>query len=140
MKIRLTLAALLTIFVTQSSSAQGCLINNYDQFDKVFNKPTAAGATTFIPGNGNNFVNYTGTCGPHTYIQVFGAPSGSCSVTENQVTKTGQYYTNVSQPFTQACNVPLDDNICWLLLSTGMLTYYFIKREDQLFKHYERRM
>ncbi|MDQ1142855.1 MAG: hypothetical protein ABWZ79_00295 [Pedobacter agri] len=57
MKFKLILPSLLFYFISFSAFSQGCLIANYDQFDKVFNRPTSSGATTFTPGNGYNFVN-----------------------------------------------------------------------------------
>lgn len=128
MNFKVLLTFFLFFIVGKLCYGQGCLIAKYDSFDKVFNRPTASGATTFVPGNGNNFVNYTGVCGIHTYIQVLGASTGSCTVTENQVTKTGQYYTNVSPPFKSPCNVPLDDHIGWMILLVGGIAFLYITR------------
>lgn len=132
MKVKLILLFVISLFSTYSCFSQGCLIAKYDTFDKVFNKPTAAGATTFVPGNGNNFVNFTGACGIHTYIQVFGASTGSCSVTENGTTKNGLYYTNISPPFKSPCNVPLDDHIWWVMLIIVPVTYFSIRKKNSL--------
>ncbi|WP_443945607.1 hypothetical protein ACJVDH_00415 [Pedobacter sp. AW1-32] len=128
MKCSIVLTAILVSISFQICYSQGCLIAKYDQYDKVFNRPTASGATTFTPGNGYNFVNWTGTCGPHTYIQVYGTSSGSCTVTDGQVTKTGLYYASVSAPFTRACNVPIDDHIWWFALCIGIVGCNFTRR------------
>ena len=132
MKFKLLLLFVLFFSISYSCFSQGCLILNYDGLDKVFNKPTAAGATTFTPGNGNNFVKWANVCGPHYYIEVFGTSTMSCSVTENRITKTGQYYTRISSSFPSPCNVPLDDHIWWIMLLIIPLSYFIIRRKYSL--------
>ncbi|WP_231465076.1 hypothetical protein [Pedobacter sp. Leaf132] len=110
------------------SNAQGCAIDNYNNFNRVFNAPTGAGARTFLPGNGRNFVRWEGVCGPHTYVSITSTANGTCSVTESGVTRNGIYYPTVSSPFTSACPVPLDDYIIYLIIVVGTISYFHLRR------------
>ncbi len=112
---------------SQICYSQGCVINNYNGFNRVFIRPTGD-PRVFQPGNGNNFVRWEGNCGPHTYVQTTSSPNGTCTVTENNVTTSGTYYPTVSGTFTRACNVPLDDHIWWMILILMPLTYFFFRR------------
>lgn len=58
MKIPNALLTLILILTISNSYGQGCVINNYNGFNRVFNNQTSAGARTFFPGNGNNFVRW----------------------------------------------------------------------------------
>ncbi|RZJ75583.1 MAG: hypothetical protein EOO47_19605 [Flavobacterium sp.] len=128
MKIKLILSAILITASIQMCYSQGCVINSYNGFNRVFIRPTAAGARTFFPGNGNNFVRWEGQCGPHTYVETTSAINGTCSVTENGVTRNGDYYPTVSNTFTRACNVPLDDHIWWVLILLAPLGYFALRK------------
>jgi len=107
--------------------AQGCLINAFDQYNKVFNKPTASGATTFESGDGKNFVRWEGQCGPHIYIETLSTPSGTCSVDGRQ----GDYYPVVSAPFPRTCDVPIDENILVLILASVVTSLWHLKSRCQ---------
>ncbi|QXV64868.1 hypothetical protein INP83_17545 [Mucilaginibacter sp. 21P] len=120
--------AILCFFVSNKVYAQGCLIPNYDPYNKVFNVPTSTGARTFLAGNGRNFVLWQGVCGPHTYVATTSSPNGSCTV--QGITQTGTYYPTVSTPFTSPCPVPLDDHIWVVLFLTFILSFFMLKQNN----------
>ncbi|RZJ74727.1 MAG: hypothetical protein EOO45_07735 [Flavobacterium sp.] len=128
MKLETILLFLSLIFISTLCYSQGCVINNYNGFNRVFITPTAADPKKFQPGNGNNFVRWEGTCGPHTYVQTTSVANGSCTVTESGNTRTGDYYPTVSGTFTRTCNVPLDDHIWWIMLLLIPLTFLYFRK------------
>lgn len=99
-----------------ASAQTGCLVLNFDAYNKVFNNHQTT--TQFYTGDGNNFVWWEGVCGPHTYLATSGPSLGTCTL--NGSTKTGQIYA-ISGTFTAPCGVPLDDYDIFLLISSGVL-------------------
>ena len=123
MKLFRVVLCLFLVLIAARSSAQGCLIRNYDPYNKVFNYLTSS--RTFAPGNGKNFVLWEGVCGPHTYIQLLSPRNGNCTVTG---IGTGEYYPIVSTPFTAPCALPLDDYIWVMILFAGGISYALIRK------------
>lgn len=116
----------LLISIAKVSFAQtGCLVLNFDAYNKVFNNHETS--TQFYIGNGNNFVWWEGVCGPHTYIATSGPSLGTCTL--NGSTKTGQIYA-ISGTFIAPCGVPLDDASIILLLIAMFFGYYLIKKRS----------
>lgn len=130
MKFRLIVSAILIFFSSQVCYSQGCVINSYNGFNRVFNRPTGSGARSFFPGDGNNYVRWEGQCGPHTYVQTTSPANGTCSVTENGVTRNGDYYPTVSNTFQRTCNVPLDDHIWWIVIFLAPLGYFGVRKRE----------
>lgn len=115
-KILLSLLIILVISFTASAQATGCLVLNFDTYNKVFNNHETA--TQFYIGDGNNFVWWEGVCGPHTYLATSGPSLGTCTL--NGSPKTGQIYA-ISGTFTAPCGLPLDDHDILLLVFAGLL-------------------
>jgi len=114
---------LITLAISLTASAQtGCLVLNFDTYNKVFNNHETA--TQFYIGNGNNFVWWEGVCGPHTYLATSGPSLGTCTL--NGSTKTGEIYA-ISGTFTAPCGVPLDDHDIFLLVFAGLLGVYVLR-------------
>lgn len=128
MKLKSLLLIFSTLFVSQVCYSQGCVINNYNGFNRVFITPTAADPRKFQPGDGKNFVRYENVCGTHTYVRTLSTSSGTCSVTEGSTTRTGTYYPTVSGTFTMPCNVPLDDHIWWMMVMLIPVTYFYFRK------------
>jgi len=122
------LCVFLILCVKESHAEGGCLIENYDPYNKIFTTPTTPGGKTFIPGNGNNFVRWENVCGPHTYVQTLSGSSGTCQV--SIINRTGIYFPSVSAPFTRPCSLPLDDYIWILIFIVGGAFYYFLKKNQ----------
>lgn len=115
--VRILFLIFIALSISICASAQtGCLVLNFDAYNKVFNNHQTA--TQFYTGDGNNFVWWEGVCGPHTYLATSGPSLGTCTLVGS--TKTGQIYA-ISGTFTAPCGVPLDDYIIFLLLSSGVL-------------------
>ncbi|MGM9477303.1 hypothetical protein ACS5PU_12765 [Pedobacter sp. GSP4] len=115
----------ITLFMSGIAFAQtGCLVLNFDAYNKVFNNHETA--TQFYTGNGNNFVWWEGVCGPHTYIATAGPPLGACTL--NGSPKTGQIYA-ISGTFTAPCGIPLDDYVVLLFVISSLVGYCLIKRQ-----------
>ena len=125
-KIVIRFSCFLSLLVAKEGFAQGCLLTNYDPFNKVFNVPTSTGSRTFVAGNGRNFVLWENVCGPHTYIQILSSPSGNCQV--QGVSQVGTYYPVVSLPFTRTCALPIDDYIWGLMPVISGVVYAFRKK------------
>jgi len=113
--------SLLISFSNAGLAQTGCLVLNFDSYSKVFNNHETA--TQFYTGNGNNFVWWEGTCGPHTYIATSGPSQGTCTL--NGSTRTGQIYA-ISGTFTAPCGVPLDDYSIFITLFCGLAGVYVI--------------
>lgn len=120
LKILFSLSLLVSI-AKVSFAQTGCLVLNFDTYNKVFNNHETS--TQFYIGNGNNFVWWEGVCGPHTYIATSGPSLGSCTL--NGSPKTGQIYA-ISGTFTAACGVPLDDYSILMALFFGLAGTYVI--------------
>ena len=127
--LRVLILSVFSFAFCQVSYGQGCVINAYNGFNRVFITPTAVGARTFQPGNGNNYVRWEGVCGTHTYVETTSLASGTCSVTESGVTRQGTYFPTVSLPFTRVC-VPLDDHLYWVFLLIVPISYFYIRKRS----------
>ncbi|ARS38490.1 hypothetical protein CA265_01835 [Sphingobacteriaceae bacterium GW460-11-11-14-LB5] len=115
--LKILLSFLISLVISLTAAAQtGCLVLNFDTYNKVFNNHETA--TQFYTGDGNNFVWWEGVCGPHTYLATSGSPQGTCTL--NGSSKTGQIYT-ISTTFEAPCGLPLDDHDIFLLAFAGLL-------------------
>ncbi|WP_316824813.1 hypothetical protein [Pedobacter miscanthi] len=110
-----------------ASAATGCLVLNFDTYNKVFNNPETS--TQFYTGNGNNFVWWEGVCGPHTYLATSGASLGPCTL--NGSTKTGQIYS-ISETFMAPCGLPLDSHEIFLLFFSAFMGVFVLRYHYQL--------
>lgn len=115
--VRILFLIFIALSISLCAPAQtGCLVLNFDAYNKVFNNHQTA--TQFYTGDGNNFVWWEGVCGPHTYLATSGPSLGTCTL--NGSTKTGQIYA-ISGTFAAPCGVPLDGYDIFLLVSSGVL-------------------
>ena len=128
LKVWIQLIIVSIVLSVEKSVAQGCLLMNYDPYNKVFNVPSAPGSKVFLAGNGRNFVWWQGVCGPHTYVMTTSNPSGTCTV--QGVTQTGTYYPTVSAPFTSPCPIPLDGYVWGLMGAVSGGFYFFTKKSN----------
>lgn len=116
---------LITFAISLTASAQtGCLVLNFDTYNKVFNNHETA--TQFYTGDGNNFVWWEGMCGPHTYLGTSGSSLGPCTL--NGSTKTGEIYA-ISSTFVAPCGLPLDNYDVLLLVFAALLGTYTLRNK-----------
>ncbi len=128
--LKILLSFLIALIISLTASAQtGCLVLNFDAYNKVFNNHETA--TQFYTGDGNNFVWWEGVCGPHTYLATSGASQGTCTL--NGSSKTGLIYT-ISSTFEAPCGLPLDDYDICLLVFLGLFGFFMIRNKHSVMK------
>lgn len=123
------LKVILLFFVLYISSFKlfaqnGCVVKNFDGFDKVFNNLRTG--NQYRSGDGNNFVLWAGACGPHQYIEVGQSLGTTCTLVGYP--NTGTVWTIVRGPFGMPC--PIDNYVWFIMVSICGIGFVFIRKNN----------